>query len=110
MNTCKTVLLVLFVVALLVVLTPNPLVAAPTNDPALALASVPDRARVGNALTSSPVMFIENAGQFADGTRFQVRGGNGTIWLTEDASRLTILGRNIRPSNPLFDLYSALLA
>jgi hypothetical protein len=27
-------------------------------------------------------MFIENAGQFANGARFQVRGGNGTSgWL-----------------------------
>jgi hypothetical protein len=36
------------------------------------------------ALHSSPVMFIENVGQFADGARFQVRGGDKTIWLTEE--------------------------
>jgi|GEM_PF-4971123 len=30
-------------------------------------------------------MFIENVGQFADGARFQVRGGTSTIWPAEDA-------------------------
>jgi len=34
---------------------------------------------------ASPVMFIQNVGQFADGARFQVRGGDRTIWLAEDA-------------------------
>ena len=30
-------------------------------------------------------MFIENVGQFEEGARFQVRGGDRTIWLAEDA-------------------------
>jgi hypothetical protein len=58
-------LLCLVIIVLLVVLTPNPLVAAPTNDPAASPPSAPDCARVADALTSSPVMFIENVGQFA---------------------------------------------
>jgi hypothetical protein len=58
-------LLFCLVIVLLVVLTPNPLVAAPTDDPAASPPLAPDRARVANVLTSSPVMFIENAGQFA---------------------------------------------
>ena len=39
-------------------------------------------------------MFIENAGQFADGARFQVRDGNGTMWLAEDALWITITARD----------------
>jgi hypothetical protein len=36
-------------------------------------------------------MFIENVGQFADGARFQVRGGDKTIWLTEDEIWVTVV-------------------
>ncbi|MCZ2114917.1 MAG: SBBP repeat-containing protein [Anaerolineae bacterium] len=40
---------------------------------------------------SSPVMFIENAGQWPDGARFQVRGGSdGTLWLAGDGLWLTL--------------------
>lgn len=39
----------------------------------------------------TPLMFIENVGQFDDQVRFQVLGGNGTIWLTEDAIWMTLL-------------------
>ena len=46
---------------------------------------------ISTAMNSSPVMFIENTGQFGDGARFQVRGGNGTIWLAEDALWVTVL-------------------
>jgi hypothetical protein len=35
-------------------------------------------------------MFIQNVGQFADGARFQVRGGDKTIWLAEDAIWVTV--------------------
>ena len=43
---------------------------------------------------SSPVMFIQNAGQFAGGARFQVRGSAaGTIWLADDAIWLTLVER-----------------
>jgi pyruvate-formate lyase-activating enzyme len=43
------------------------------------------RAQVAAALQVSPVMFIENIGQFADDAHFQVRGGTGTMWLAEGA-------------------------
>ncbi|MBX3058397.1 MAG: PKD domain-containing protein [Anaerolineae bacterium] len=35
--------------------------------------------------------FIENAGQFAEGARFQARGGNHTLWLADDAIWITVL-------------------
>lgn len=50
-----------------------------------------DCTHVSTMLSSSPVMFIENVGQFADGARFQVRGGDRTIWLGEDAIWVTVL-------------------
>ena len=60
--------------------------------------------RVTEALHSSPVMFIENVGQFADGVRFQVRGSDKTIWLAEDAIWVTVLEK---PSSP-YPLYPSL--
>jgi hypothetical protein len=60
----------------------------------LALAwSGPGTAQVGSAQSrpaapapgSSPVMFIENVGQFAGGARFRVYGGARTLWLAEGA-------------------------
>ena len=41
-----------------------------------------------------PVMFIENVGQFADGARFQVRGGSDTMWLADDAMWITVVERS----------------
>lgn len=35
--------------------------------------------------TASSVVFIENAGQFPDGARFQMIGANGTLWLADEA-------------------------
>ena len=55
--------------------------------------SIPDPARVSTALATAPVMFIENIGQFGAGARFQVRGGNGTIYLADDAIWFTVLER-----------------
>ncbi len=41
---------------------------------------------------SSPVMFIENVGQWDEGARFQVWGGPaGTMWLAEDTIWITVL-------------------
>ncbi|MGB9873317.1 MAG: hypothetical protein ACPLYD_16870, partial [Anaerolineae bacterium] len=59
---------------------------APKSAPADA-----QQARVSAALRSSPVMFIQNVGQFADGARFQVRGADRTIWLAEDGIWVTVL-------------------
>ena len=40
----------------------------------------------------SPVMFVENAGQWDDGARFQVWGGPaGRMWLAEDAIWITVV-------------------
>jgi len=49
-------------------------------------------AQVMAALRSSPLMFIENVGQFDERARFQVRGATGgTMWLAEDAIWVTVL-------------------
>jgi hypothetical protein len=37
------------------------------------------------------VLFVENVGQFAEGARFQVWGGQHTMWLAEDAIWITAL-------------------
>ncbi len=39
----------------------------------------------------SPVMFVENVGQFDEGARFQVLGGNATLWLANDALWVTVV-------------------
>ncbi len=57
-----------------------------------------DHARVAAALQSAAVMFVENTGQFPDGARFQVRSGDRTFWVTEDALWVTVEGVNIRLS------------
>ena len=57
-------------------------------------------ARVSAALRSSPVMFIENVGQFDEHARFQVRGGMGNMWLAEDAIWVTVLEKPSSPQPP----------
>jgi len=52
----------------------------------------------GPGVRASPVMFIQNVGQFADGARFQVRGGDKTIWLAEDAIWVTVVETPPQPS------------
>ncbi|NOZ29170.1 MAG: hypothetical protein GXP39_14130 [Chloroflexi bacterium] len=52
-----------------------------------------DDSQVADAFRSSPVMFIENVGQFDARARFQVRGVIGTMWLTEDAIWITLIER-----------------
>ena len=48
----------------------------------------------GDAFRSSPVMFIENAGQWDERARFQAWGGiAGTMWLAEDAIWITVVER-----------------
>lgn len=87
-----TIVRTLIVVALVVIViasmvTPEPLALAARG------ASLPpsDRAPAKEAIQIGSVMFIENAGQFAEGARFQVRGGNGTMWLAEDAIWITMM-------------------
>ncbi|MBK9092476.1 MAG: SBBP repeat-containing protein [Anaerolineae bacterium] len=43
------------------------------------------------ATRNTDVMFIENVGQWANDAHFQLRGGNGTVWLTDNAVWLTLL-------------------
>ena len=53
--------------------------------------SIPaDHAQVIAALEAAPLTFIENVGQFDERARFQVRGANGTMWLTEEALWITV--------------------
>lgn len=61
------------------------------NQPVTPVPAASDHARVAAALQSAPVMFSENTGQFPDGARFQVRSGDRTFWLTEDALWVTVL-------------------
>jgi len=42
---------------------------------------------------SSPVMFVENAGQWDDRARFQLWGGPATMWLADDAIWLIVVER-----------------
>ena len=48
----------------------------------------------GRVAAAGRVMFIENIGQFADGARFQVWAGPGTLWLAEDAIWISIVERS----------------
>jgi murein DD-endopeptidase MepM/ murein hydrolase activator NlpD len=76
---------------------PNPF-AQLSQEHAASPGTVSDRSSVAEALRSSPVMFIENVGQFDERARFQVRGGTGTIWLAEDAIWITVLETPPQPS------------
>jgi hypothetical protein len=62
-------------------------------------APVPDHARVSAALRSTPLMFIENVGQFDQHARFQVRGDHATLWLAEDGLWATV-AEGVNPSTP----------
>ena len=84
------------IIALLVLLAPSnapPTAAQMQPSSFISPLSISDPARVSAALRNSPVTFIENVGQFADGARFQVRGANGTIYLADDAIWFTVLER-----------------
>ena len=58
----------------------------------------PDPAQVRAALQGAPLLFIQNAGQFAPQARFQVRGGlgGGSLWLADDALWITL----VKPVSP----------
>ena len=63
-----------------------------------------DLAQAREALESAPLMFIENVGQFDEHARFQVRGSNATIYLTDDGIWFTILEKPLRPQTLSPDL------
>lgn len=59
--------------------------------------------------TDSSIMFIENVGQFDKNARFQVRGGNNTIWLSEDCMWITVLeAQDITNSEDLISILDPL--
>lgn len=87
MNRRSIVLPSILLVALLAVLIPSGMPLGATQ----ASAPVAGQARVQQAPRSGQIMFIENVGQFAESARFQVRGGNGAMWLAEDALWITVI-------------------
>ena len=51
-----------------------------------------DYRQTAEALQGGSLMFVENAGQFAYGVHFQVRGAMGSsLWLAEDGIWITVL-------------------
>lgn len=67
-------------------------------------------ASADDATSSAPLLFIENVGQFDARARFQVRGASETLWLAEDAIRITVVGEgadkeqvDITDGDPSFD-------
>jgi hypothetical protein len=65
----------------------SPRAAQPPPAPSLP----PDPEQLSQPLATGPLMFIENGGQFADGARFLVHGGDRTVWLAQDALWVTVL-------------------
>jgi hypothetical protein len=66
-------------------------VPSPSDTQADDDVSARDQAHVADVLHSAPLMFVENVGQFDEGARFQVRGGNATIYLADDAVWITVV-------------------
>ena len=55
-------------------------------------AESPEEALAEEAINlPAQLMFIENVGQFDEHARFQVRSGNGDLWLTEGALWITVI-------------------
>lgn len=52
------------------------------------------------AVRSSPIMFIENMGQFDERAHFRVWGGPGTLWLAEDGVWITLRGVQLKLTFP----------
>jgi len=82
---------VFIILALLCALAPGGMRPSPAqaqgSSPSPSALSVPS-----NTTGAGPLMFIENAGQWDDGARFQVFGASGaTAWLAEDAIWLTVV-------------------
>ncbi len=104
MQRQRTVLLATFlVIALLTALLhaaslPSAAQQAPTATPAIPAGL----ATAEPAFRSSPVMFIENAGQWPEGALFQVWGGlTETVWLAEDAIWVTVVESTSTQTPPL---------
>ncbi|MBX2999162.1 MAG: SBBP repeat-containing protein [Caldilineaceae bacterium] len=52
-------------------------------------------------MADGSVMFIENVGQFPDEVRFQVRGADRLLWLTDDALWVTLLAPGTQPDTKM---------
>jgi hypothetical protein len=93
MNAKLLLTVMLLIVLILAPITPSTHGETPIRPTMAPRSTITDssQAQGTEALHSSPVMFIENVGQFADGARFQVRGGDKTIWLTEDEIWVTVV-------------------
>jgi Beta-propeller repeat len=86
--------------------------SGPTTSKSLASSSAtPASANATAALattqTSAPLLFVQNVGQFDPTVRFQVRTGDATIWVTDDAIWITLLDTptaaapTLRPTLPV---------
>jgi len=82
------------VVTLALLLPAGGMPAGAHNRPVTPAPAASDHASVAAALQSAGVMFSENTGQFPAGARFQVRSGDRTFWLTEDALWVTVLAEH----------------
>ena len=81
-------LLIAITVALPMGVAPSTAQQAPYVAPLISTA-------IDASFRSSPVMFIENAGQWDERARFQVWGGpTKTMWLAEDAIWITVVERS----------------
>jgi hypothetical protein len=100
MNAKLLLTVMLLIVLILAPITPSTHGETPIRPTMAPRSTITDssQAQGTEALHSSPVMFIENVGQFADGARFQVRGGDKTIWLAEDGLWVTVAEPPARPS------------
>ena len=78
------------VLTLALLLPAGSMPAGAQSHPVTPAPAASDPARVAAALQSAAVMFSENMGQFSTGVRFQVRSGDRTFWLTEDALWVTV--------------------
>jgi len=72
--------------ALIVLLVPGQ--AAMAVDPPRQ-AAITHQERIKEALHDTPMIFVENVGQFADAARFQVHAAGRTLWLAEDGLWVT---------------------
>ena len=83
---------------LLVVFCTGQVAAAPNNSAKNGTTNI--ELSTSTDLSSNSVMFIENVGQFGDSARFQVRGGNGVIWLAENALWVTVFDQQPKTDDP----------
>ena len=90
---------VLALVVVLSLLASGATAAGAVGSPAGVSAGV-EQGAAGRGLQSRSALFVENVGQFAEGARFQVRGGDRTIWLAEDAIWVTAVKTFPHPPSP----------